>query len=145
MSAHHPTDPRRGGTPLVDAAVRAARIAWRIGASRVSKVPARLLTINPQGATLESYARPADGKDIWLGLEALPLEWVRADVVSVTASWGLFHYRLMFREACPVGLLELAMGTAPNRSIQETHARPRALLEASVARVADRSLWPGRS
>ncbi len=83
-----------------------ARIAWKFRTSRIKFINARLLELNPHGATLFVYQRFAEGRRVWFGLGSLPHEWVKASVVSSKTVVRGFLCRLEFCEECAPGLLE---------------------------------------
>jgi hypothetical protein len=79
----------------------------------VRRAPARLIDITTRGAGLVTH-RPAEfGQTVWLGVEALPCEWVRAIIRAVSPDGSQWRYHLAFCEPCPVGLLEQATTGAP--------------------------------
>jgi hypothetical protein len=93
-----------------------ARIAWRDGISHFWTSPARLIDISDRGARLMSGLPAGAGQAVWIGLEVLPCEWVRAIVKAVVPGPGEWSVHLAFREPCPIGLLEAATHAAPRRS-----------------------------
>ncbi|MFO0959936.1 MAG: hypothetical protein U0800_21285 [Isosphaeraceae bacterium] len=89
---------------------RDGRIAWRRRpeARQMDVTPARILNIHQEGASVIARGLPEDCREVWIGLDGLPLEWARCCVQSARASLGGTRYHLIFREPCAPGLIEMA-------------------------------------
>jgi hypothetical protein len=87
-----------------------ARLARRLTLSKMLKASATLLEIDPERAVVATSMSLQVGKVVWLGLPVLPGEWVRAEVTGAKSVGSRTVCSLLFREHCPVGVLELATG-----------------------------------
>jgi hypothetical protein len=106
----------RRAEPRLTASDEPARIAWQEGCFKMGKAPARLIDITSQGAGLVTPRPGQLCKMLWLGIESLPCEWVKATIRAAVPIGLKWRYHLVFCEPCPVGLLERALlGSPPSR------------------------------
>ena len=89
---------------------REAKLIWRDAPSRFSKTVGRLVDISEKGAGIIADTIPSHAGVLWLGLEDLPWEWVRAKIRATRCRDGQRCYHVEFTEPCPPGLLEIATG-----------------------------------
>jgi PilZ domain len=87
-----------------------AKLIWRVSPSRYSRSVGRLVDISEKGAAILSDTTPGHEDILWLGLEELPWEWVRANIRATGRSEGQWCFHVEFAEPCPPGLLEIASG-----------------------------------
>ena len=87
-----------------------AKLVWRESPSRFSRTVGRLVDISEKGAGILSEEIPGDADVLWLGLEELPWEWVKASIRETRPRGGLWCFHLEFAEPCPPGMLEIAAG-----------------------------------
>ena len=100
----------RRSMPRLSTSGEPARIAWRQLRFPVCKAPAELVDINAKGEGLFAAQRAEPGAVIWLGLMSLPREWVKATILETYPDCRRWRLHIAFREPCPVGLLEQALG-----------------------------------
>lgn len=83
-----------------------ARIIWRQGPSVYRKSPAWLIDISEKGARLLSGHDPRTQGFLWIGLNSLPMEWVKANIRGMGLQGLRWDYHLEFCETCAPGLIE---------------------------------------
>jgi len=84
-----------------------ARIAWRAHGLRVHQAPADLINVCAGGARVSTESPALPGLCVfWVGLESLPLEWVKANIEQVMRDDFGWLYRLRFIEECAPGIIE---------------------------------------
>jgi hypothetical protein len=109
-----PADPERRSGPRLAVPCLPGRVAWRGTGLRMRKVHTQLLDFGPGGARVRSWCELPEGRFVWVGLESLPLEWVKAVARRPDGASSSGVYRLVFLEPCPAGILErLQDGEAP--------------------------------
>jgi hypothetical protein len=104
------TSTERRSVLRLSAGGKPARIAWKEKGFPVRKVPALLIDITANGAGLLTARSAEPGHILWLGIQSLPLEWVKAAVRCVLPDGLFWRFHIAFCEPCPVGLLEEAIG-----------------------------------
>lgn len=87
-----------------------AKLIWREAPSRFSRTIGRLVDISEKGAGILTDTIPGHENVLWLGLEELPWEWVRAKIRATGRREGQWCFHVEFAEPCPPGLLEIATG-----------------------------------
>ena len=83
-----------------------ARIVWRRGPSLYFKSPALLVDISEKGARVLSSHDPRTQEFLWVGLNCLPMEWVKANIRGFGSQGLRWDYHLEFCETCAPGLIE---------------------------------------
>jgi hypothetical protein len=109
-----------------------ARITVRTGLWKTVKLPSDLLQIDAAGASLATLGSVEEGQVVWLGLAALPTEWVKGCVAGVRKVAELTVYSLDFREECAPGLLDVARAAIARRP-QAAPADDTIVLDAAVS------------
>jgi hypothetical protein len=89
-----------------------ARIVWRQSPSLYHKSPAWLLDISEKGARVLSAHDPRRQEFLWVGLNCLPMEWVKANIRGIGLQGLRWDYHLEFCETCAPGLIEGATRAA---------------------------------
>jgi PilZ domain len=108
-----PHDERRS-CPRRPAVESRASLAWEAGPPPFRHVSARLIDISEQGAQIAVDAVPCDVGRVWVRLDAVPWEWVRATVRAMRGVSPCCHVHLSFPEPCPPGVLEEAVDPTPS-------------------------------
>lgn len=103
-----PFDRRHLSRPVATAGD--GRIAWRPqpDSRQVEVTAAKILNIHREGASVIARGLPNDCREVWIGLDELPLEWARCRVCTTRLALGGTRFHLAFREPCAPGLLEMA-------------------------------------
>jgi hypothetical protein len=84
-----------------------ARLAWRTHGLRVAKAPAQLIDISEGGLSVSTRSpAPSDQSYFWVGLEALPNEWVKAALCKAVKDGVGWVYHCVFLETCAPGIIE---------------------------------------
>jgi hypothetical protein len=89
-----------------------ARLAWGEGRPPFHTAPARLIDISEGGAQICTDTVPEAASRVWVRLDSLPWEWVRATVRAVRGKPPCYQIHLTFPERCPAGVLEKAIAPA---------------------------------
>jgi hypothetical protein len=85
-----------------------ARLAWGAGRPPFHAVPAQFINISEGGAQICTDTVPEAASRVWVRLDSLPWEWVRATVQAVRGKSPYYQIHLAFLERCSPGVLEKA-------------------------------------
>jgi PilZ domain len=111
-----PRDERRA-VPRSPVISSRARLVWGEGRPPYHAVPARLIDISERGAQVCTDRVPAHHDRVWVRLDAVPWEWVRATVCAVRGTAPCCRVHLAFPEPCPAGVLEEAIAPEPAEDV----------------------------
>lgn len=103
-----PADGEKRASRRFEPADANARIAWREGGHIMRSSHARLADIGDQGAMILVGVPIHEDRDVWIGLQSLRGEWVRASIREIRSFGERWALHISFREPCPPGLLEQA-------------------------------------